>query len=46
MEGIDCVHDITISNSRFIYNKVGNAIDTKTARVTLDNVEFIENKKQ
>ena len=46
IQGIDCVHDITISDSRFIYNKVGNAIDTKTARVTLDNVEFIENKKQ
>jgi hypothetical protein len=46
MEGIDCVHNITISDSRFIYNKVGNAIDTKTARITLDNVEFIENKKQ
>jgi hypothetical protein len=46
IQGIDCVHDITISDSRFIYNKVGNAIDTKTARITLDNVEFIENKKQ
>ena len=46
IQGIDCVHDITISNSRFVYNKVGNAIDTQTARITLDNVEFIENKKQ
>ncbi|MBR0259062.1 MAG: right-handed parallel beta-helix repeat-containing protein [Prevotella sp.] len=46
LPGADCVHDITVSDSRFIYNKVGNAIDTQTARITLDDVEFIENKKQ
>ena len=34
---------ITVSNSRFIYNKTGNAIDTNTADILLDNVEFIPN---
>ena len=43
LPGEQCVHDITISNSRFIYNKTGNAIDTNTADIQLDNVEFIPN---
>ena len=43
LSGAQCVHDITISNSRFIYNKTGNAIDTNTADILLDNVEFIPN---
>ena len=43
LPGIQCVHDISVKDSRFIYNKVGNAIDTTTADIQLDNVQFIEN---
>ena len=43
LPGAQCVHDITVSDSRFIYNKTGNAIDTNTADIRLDNVEFIPN---
>ena len=43
LPGEQCVHDITIKDSRFIYNKTGNAIDTNTADIQLDNVEFIPN---
>jgi len=43
LPGAQCVHDITVSDSRFIYNKVGNAIDTNTADIRLNDVEFIPN---
>lgn len=39
-----CVHDIDISNSVFIYNKVSADIDTATAQLTLTNVKLIKNK--
>jgi polygalacturonase len=44
LPGMDCVHDIHISNARFVFNKTGNAIDTETTKINLENVEFIENK--
>ena len=40
----NCVHDIDISNSVFIYNKVSTDIDTATAQVKLTNVQLIEDK--
>lgn len=46
LPGAQCVHDITISDSRFIYNKTGNAIDTNTADIRLNDVEFIPNINQ
>lgn len=44
IEGMNCVHGITIDNSTFVYNKVGQDIDTKTAEVKLTNVKLIEDK--
>ena len=41
--GLNSIHGITIKDSRFIYNKTGNAVDTNTADICLDNVEFIPN---
>ena len=41
--GVNCIHDITIKDSQFIYDKTGNAIDTNTADIRLDNVKFIPN---
>ena len=38
IEGLDCVHDITISDCTIIYNKVDTQIDDKTARLQLSNV--------
>ena len=39
-----CVHDIDISNSVFIYNKVSIDIDDATAQIKLTDVRLIENK--
>lgn len=39
-----CVHDIDISNSVFIYNKVSTDIDDATAQIKLTDVRLIENK--
>lgn len=44
LAGLDCVHDIDISNSVFIYNKVGADIDEPTTRITLNNVQLVENR--
>ncbi len=40
----NCVHDIDITNSTFIYNKVATDIDKATAKLTLTNVNLVENK--
>ena len=39
-----CVHDIDISNSTIVYNKVATDIDDATAKLTLTNVKLVENK--
>lgn len=44
IEGLDCIHDIDIKNTTIIYNKVGQQIDEKTAKLKLENVKLIENK--
>ena len=40
----NCVHDIDITNSVFLYNKKGNDIEEATAKLTLTNVNLVENK--
>ena len=42
----NCVHDIDITNSVFLYNKKGNDIDEATAKLTLTNVKLIQNKAE
>lgn len=45
VKGLDCVHDIDISNSSFVYTKTGQDIEAETARLKLSDVQFSENKK-
>ena len=45
IEGLDCVHGITIDNSTFVYDKTGLDIDEKTAQLKLTGVRLVENKK-
>lgn len=40
IEGLNCIHDITIKNSSFFYRNTATDIDSKTATVTLDDVKF------
>ena len=42
--GLDCVHDIDISNCTIVYDKTGQQIDEKTAKLQLANVNFIKNE--
>jgi polygalacturonase len=42
--GLDCVHDITLSDCVLIYNKVGEQIDKKTASLTLNNVQLVTSR--
>lgn len=44
--GLDCVHDINIENSVFVYTKEGAVIDDKTAHITLNNVRMQEEKAE
>ncbi len=46
IEGMKCVHGITIDNSTFVYDKKGLDIDEKTAELKLTGVKLVENKKQ
>lgn len=46
IEGFDCVHDITVENSTFIYTDKATAIDSATASVTVRNVKFVEDRRQ
>lgn len=43
--GLNCVHDITVENSTFIYTANATEIDSATASVTTKNVKFIKDKK-
>lgn len=40
IEGLNCIHDITIRNSAFFYREVPTDINSKTASVNLDNVRL------
>ena len=42
--GLDCVHDIDISNSTFVYHQVSLQIDEQTAKLKLDNVKVVKNE--
>ena len=44
IEGYNCVHDITVSNSTFLYTSKGENIDTATANVKLNNVKLTKEK--
>ena len=41
--GLDCVHDVNISHSTFVYNKTGADIDEPTAKLTLTDVRLLPN---
>ena len=43
--GLDCVHDIDISDVTIIYNNTDQQIDDKTAKLTLTNVKMLKNGK-
>ena len=45
IEGLNCVHGITISNSTIVYDSKATEIDEKTAQVKLVNVNLVPNKK-
>lgn len=42
--GLDCVHDIDISNCTIVYDKTGQQIDENTAKLQLTNVNLIKNE--
>ena len=44
IEGQQCVHDISISDCTFIFNKNGLQIDDKTTAINSTNVKVVENK--
>ena len=39
---MNCVHDIDIRNSTFVYRQDGDLIDPQTAHLTLENVKLIK----
>lgn len=43
--GMDCVHDIDISNSTIVYTKSPTAIDSATVRINLSYLRLIPDKK-
>ena len=40
--GMDCVHDIDIRSSTFVYHKTGQQIDEETAKLRLTNVKLVK----
>ena len=42
IKGLDCVHDIDISNSTFVYRKNDQQIDPETAKLNIRDVKFIK----
>ena len=42
MVGLDCVHDIDISNSTIVYHQADQQIDEHTAKVNITNVKLIK----
>lgn len=45
LEGKNCVHDIDIVNSTFVYRRNATDIDPATAQIKLVGVRFVEEKK-
>ena len=46
IEGLNCVHDISINDCTIVYNKTDLQIDEKTAQLQMSNVRLIPNKAQ
>ena len=46
IRGMQCVHDIDISDCTIVYHQVGQDIDPQTAQLSLDNVRLIECKNE
>ena len=44
IEGMDCVHGITISSSTFVYTGKGDNIDARTAKLKLTDVKMVKEK--
>jgi polygalacturonase len=44
VKGLDCVHDITLTDCTIIYNKVEKQIEEATAKLTLNNVRLLPNR--
>ena len=42
IQGMDCVHDIDIRNSTFVYRQDGDLTDPQTAKLKLENVKLIK----
>ena len=41
IEGLDCIHDVTISDATFFYTEAATRIDGKTASITMDGCRFL-----
>jgi len=47
IEGMDCIHDITVSNATFVYTKNATAIDPDTAHIEIgEDVTFVADRKR
>lgn len=46
IEGLNCVHGISIGNSTFVYNNAVHDIDTNTTDLYLSNIKFVEDKAE
>ena len=44
VEGLDCIHDIKISNSAIVYSQKALDIDENSARLALDNVQVVKDE--
>ena len=44
VEGLDCIHNIKISNSTIVYSQKGLDIDENSARLALDNVQVVKDE--
>lgn len=44
VEGLDCIHDIKISNSTIVYSQKGLDIDENSAHLALDNVQVVKDE--
>lgn len=45
IEGLNCVHDITINDCTIVYNKTDKQIDEKTAQLQMSNVRLVQGQK-
>ena len=42
LTGLDCVHDIDIKNSTFVYRQAGQVTDEETTKMNISNVKLIK----